>query len=208
MRNQLRLACMLGVVLALPMALPAFAADDVKAAKEQMRRLQQTQRKLEQEKSALEAQVSDAGGKLNQIKKAAARAERKNADLAKELKSMEEARDQLAAKLAEAEKHLAEQAEANRKLAADGQKLKADLTRQEQATASCETKNATLYQYGREMLVRYQNKGPWEAMAQREPVTGLKQVEIENVLEEYRDKLDNEKIAAPAAPLSVEPAKQ
>jgi chromosome segregation ATPase len=207
MKYRFRISLLLCCVLTMPLTLSVSAADDPKAAKEQLRRLQQAQRKLEQEKTALAAQVSEADGKLGQARKSAARSERKNAELAEKVKAVEETRDQLAAKLAETEKHVAEQAEANRLLAAEGLQLKAALSRQEQATVSCETKNVQLYGYGRELLVRYQNKDMWDGAAQREPFTGLKRVEIENVLEEYRDKLDNQKIAAPvpAVPSEARP---
>jgi hypothetical protein len=41
---------------------------------------------------------------------------------------------------------------------------------------------------------RYRDKGPFEALRQADPVTGLTQAGIDNVLEEYRDKLDSQKI--------------
>ena len=59
---------------------------------------------------------------------------------------------------------------------------------------SCETKNKKLYQYQVELINRAQNRGSLDALLEREPLTQLKRVEIENLLEEYRDKIDNEQI--------------
>ena len=53
-----------------------------------------------------------------------------------------------------------------------------------------ERKNIQLYQANIELLELYRGKGAWTAILQREP-TGLKNVEIENVLQEYRLKLED-----------------
>ncbi len=72
------------------------------------------------------------------------------------------------------------------------------LTESKQANATCELKNGQLYTYGQEILDRYQRKGVWAALSQKEPVFGLKQVEIENVVQEYRLKMADQKLT-PAA---------
>ena len=48
-----------------------------------------------------------------------------------------------------------------------------------------------------ELMTRYHRKGVWDAILQREPVTGLKEVEMQNVLQEYQDKLDGLKVVKP-----------
>jgi len=55
---------------------------------------------------------------------------------------------------------------------------------------SCESKNTNLVQVNRELLDRYQKKGFFDALLQREPLTQLKRVEIENVVQEYQDQID------------------
>jgi len=55
---------------------------------------------------------------------------------------------------------------------------------------SCESKNTELVQVNRELLDRYQKKGFFDALLQREPLTQLKRVEIENVVQEYQDRID------------------
>ena len=62
------------------------------------------------------------------------------------------------------------------------------------ANASCEAKNLKLYGYAEEVLQRYQHKGVWAALSQQEPVFGLKQVDIENVVQEYQLKYDSQKV--------------
>jgi hypothetical protein len=60
--------------------------------------------------------------------------------------------------------------------------------------AACEDKNVKLYGYGSELMRRYRDKTAFEAIRQAEPLTGLKQAQIDNVLEEYRDKLDAQRV--------------
>jgi hypothetical protein len=44
------------------------------------------------------------------------------------------------------------------------------------------------------MAQRFERKGFWESLGQAEPLTGLKQVEIENILQEYADKLGGQRL--------------
>ncbi|MCK6371918.1 MAG: hypothetical protein L6Q83_11475 [Gammaproteobacteria bacterium] len=68
--------------------------------------------------------------------------------------------------------------------------LEGRLAATEDRLADSERKNLQLYEANVELLALYRNKGAWSALLQREP-TGLKNVEIENVLQEYRLKLDD-----------------
>ena len=65
--------------------------------------------------------------------------------------------------------------------------------------AASEAKNLQLYKYSVELMDRYKNKGVWSGVAQMEPFTGLKRVEIENLLDEYRDKLEAQKAESTSA---------
>jgi chromosome segregation ATPase len=57
---------------------------------------------------------------------------------------------------------------------------------------SCESKNAKLVQANRELLGRYEKKGFFDTLLQREPLTQLKRVEIENIVQEYQDEIDRQ----------------
>ncbi|HEY2463031.1 MAG TPA: hypothetical protein VGI32_03140 [Steroidobacteraceae bacterium] len=60
--------------------------------------------------------------------------------------------------------------------------------------ASCETKNLKLYSYSQDLLQAYRKKGVWASLAQKDPVLGLKEVDVENVVQEYRIKFAGQKI--------------
>ena len=62
------------------------------------------------------------------------------------------------------------------------------------ASSSCEAKNITLYGYAAEVLQRYKKKGVWASLSQQDPLFGLKEVDVENVVQEYQLKFDAQKI--------------
>jgi predicted site-specific integrase-resolvase len=65
----------------------------------------------------------------------------------------------------------------------------------------CAQKNVQLAGIATEALDRYEKKGCFGALAQAEPFTGLKRAEVENAVEEYRQRIDALQVpAADAAP--------
>jgi chromosome segregation ATPase len=61
------------------------------------------------------------------------------------------------------------------------------------SVSSCEAKNLQLYGYANEVLDRYQRKGVWAAVAQKEPIFKLHDVAMENVVQEYQLKFESQK---------------
>lgn len=201
------------------------AQEDKKAAREreQARRVQQAQqqaqqalKKVEEEKAAIlrekaevDAKLKDATSRIGAAEKAAralqgaaVRARRLEDDLKRE----KEAAAALQAKLDDGGRRIGAagvlQTETQRTLASREAQLKqvqaALLQSRTQATAEigvCEDKNAKLYAHGAELMRLYRDKTAFDALRQAEPVTGLKAVAIENLLEEYRDKLATQRAA-------------
>jgi len=62
----------------------------------------------------------------------------------------------------------------------------------------CVDNNKKLFTINREILGKYQDKGFWDVFNQKEPFTGLTQVELENMVQDYQfqneDALVNEKL--------------
>lgn len=56
---------------------------------------------------------------------------------------------------------------------------------------ACQAKNDALYKANSELLAAYRDKGAWDALKQSEPVTGLGAVKVENVVQEYRFRLED-----------------
>jgi chromosome segregation ATPase len=57
-----------------------------------------------------------------------------------------------------------------------------------------ETKNAELFRLGNEILRRYERFGLGDALAAREPFTGITKVKLENLVQDYQDKLADARV--------------
>jgi chromosome segregation ATPase len=172
-------------------ASPVLAAEKkADPNKEQLRRLQQVQRQLEQDKAA-------ALGELEvERKKADGEAQRASA-LKRDLHALRSARDAVAARLAESEAKLAETGnelrktqEAQRAAEAESKRLQSALAGEKQEHVACVEHGQQLSKVSGEVLALYEKKSCFDSALQHEPFTGLKRVEIENAVEDLRDKLE------------------
>ncbi len=208
------------MLCALMIAGGAHAASDKKASREReaLRRAQMELQQARGQLSGLEQEKAQLAKDLEAAGKAAKSAEGRAGRLRRDLKAEQQRREALEKELEQTKQDLAGSgqrlAETRKTLGETGAKLAetADLLRRTQAEksnlesikarnereiASCEDKNLKLYQTGRELMLRFERKTCGEIMAQGEPFTGLKRVEVENLLEEYRDKLDEQKLVKP-----------
>lgn len=198
------------LTLCLLASLPAHGDSRDARERQWLRRMQTLQQQLnernqalQQERDTLAARVKELEAAAPGLKQAARRANGKAARLAGELKAKAAANDALSARLQETEKTLtalkAQQAETDKALKqseARNKHLTSVVTGKTRDIASCEGKNLTLYKINRQLLQKYASKGVWDALAQKEPFTGIEEVRIQNVLQEYRDKLDAERFKA------------
>jgi chromosome segregation ATPase len=215
-----------GVTLAAALALlgpgTALGQDaDRQAARERemLRRAQQAQRQAEEARAAAEAERAKLDTELKDVKEqaqkssnAVARERRRVKELETDLETTRSARDRLqtekealAARMAETERQLAE---TSRTLEQTRQTLgarEADLAalrdvsaRQQQANAVCEDKNRRLYEVSTELIEKFRSQGFWDAVRRKEPFTRLRQVEVENLLEEYAERAEDARVVPDA----------
>lgn len=92
------------------------------------------------------------------------------------------------------------------KTLADKQAAEASATERGRQLEQCTIKNTKLYELNGELLQRYASKGVVDAMARREPFTGLKKVEMENLLQELQDKNDEQRVSTEQAARASEHA--
>jgi chromosome segregation ATPase len=181
----------------------ASAADDAATARahEMLRRTQDALRQAQSDNAALNQAKADLEAKLKEATRQldASRSGLTNAQGS--LHSLQGQQTELQAKYQEASTQLATTTsrliEITKSLAARDSELAQSQQKLDASTASnasCEEKNGMLYAYGQEVLDRYQHKGVWAAFRQKEPVLGLRRVEIENVVQEYRLKLADAKL--------------
>lgn len=198
-------------LLLLAGALPGTAvADDptVARAREMLRRTQEALRQAQSDNADLLRAKTDAEEKLkaatqqiDAAKNGTKAAQASQASLNVKLKSAEGVQADLNHKLDDATTKLNA---TNTKLSETAKQLtdrdaelagvKQALALSKTANASCETKNLTLYGYAEAVLDKYRTKGVWASLSQKEPVLGLKQVDVENVVQEYQLKFDSQKI--------------
>jgi chromosome segregation ATPase len=183
------------------------AADDeaVVRAKEMLRRTQEALRQAQSDSADAVRAKTDAEQQLQAAAKRidAEQSSSKTAQAAlnAKLTAAQGAQAELERRLIDSNGQLAA---ANAKLGETSQKLGARdtelaqirqvLEQSKTANASCEDKNLKLYSYAEAVLERYKNKGVWSALAQKEPVFGLKEVGVENVVQEYQAKFASQKV--------------
>jgi chromosome segregation ATPase len=154
-------------------------ADLTRARADAEQKLKAATQQLEAAQNGARAAAASLGAKLSTTESARAELERRFGSVSEQLAAT-------SAKLTDTSRDLNER---NAALAATTQSLELSKA----ANASCENKNLTLFSYSEEVLQQYKNKGVWAALAQKEPVFGLREVDVENVVQEYRMKFAAQK---------------
>ena len=78
--------------------------------------------------------------------------------------------------------------------------LAADAIVLTRTVADQKTKNAEMYKLGRDILLRYEKFGLGEALGAREPFVGTTRVKLESFVQDFQDKLTDQKIKAEEKP--------
>jgi chromosome segregation ATPase len=93
-----------------------------------------------------------------------------------------------------------------REVETDRATAKQAVAQHERDLNACVASNMALYKLNDEVLTRLGQQGFWSRVGQAEPFTKLKRVELENLIDEYRNRADDQKLApasATAAPPSA-----
>jgi septal ring factor EnvC (AmiA/AmiB activator) len=147
---------------------------------------------LKQGRVALDrrAQVSEA---------AIARSAQEKADAEGEAGKLKERMQELIAKFRETAQTL-------RDVETERSAFKQSLETKDGELKACVARNASLYELNDEVLTRFEEQGTFSRLASAEPFTKLKRVQLENLVEDYRYRADEQKISAtPAAPRTPQP---
>ena len=138
--------------------------------------LEQEKKTLSAKMDALNKQVADDKTKLDEL----AAKEKELTDTKESLGKWKAAYDQISAG---AQKSEAERA----KLASESIILKRKLEDRER-------KNLELFKLGNEILTRYEKFGLGEALSAKEPFTGITRVKLENLVQDYQDKIADQRV--------------
>jgi len=190
----------LGALLLLTAGAP-LAQD--KKAQDALRRLQATNQRLASDKAQLEREKAKLEEELTKGRSVERSLKSERGNQKKAIGALTEERDALQGELAEADEHaaalagkLAATEQALAEAQARGEQLARRLANQQKTSGfwqgeadACRAKNSELGKLGNELLVRYRAKTCEEISEQNEPFTGLGRARMENLLEDYRDKL-------------------
>lgn len=185
----------------------------MRRVQQQVSKLQQDNATLQREKTELEAKLKAVEGELSKSKQQAGRlrksataleaAEKDNSDLRLKIAAGEErlkdttqrCNEQIASGRREIGSALATLAEVKVKNEQDLGNLHNLLQGESARAGACEAKNQQLYQVTMDLVGRYkQNRGAWEKFLLSEPFTQLKSVQVENLLQEMREKAVEAKV--------------
>ena len=185
----------------------AQAATDSRE-RQMLRRMQQQVQQMDQARALAEqekaAALADRERLDREREKLTVEARRQGSARARAeagLKALRTEADELKRRLEDAEKQLADslalqRATADRLAQVESaqRQTAGQLATRQQDLAQCRTHNGRLAEAGYELMEKYRDKSCRDALAQAEPFTGLKQVEVENLLETWRDRIDRDKL--------------
>ena len=171
-------------------------------------RLQAMVSQLTTEKTQLQAENKDVKAKLEAANADLKKVRDQNADLERRLGQSESAlaqssatntrsteqNTQLRSRMDELVKQFRETIENLRKTELERNDLKTTLAAREAVLGTCVTNNDKLLATGNEILDRYEAKGCFSAAREKEPFTQVKRVQLQNLVDEYRWQLEDQKL--------------
>ncbi len=189
------IAAMLNVHAASAQTIEDRLRDQLRATVQQLHQLQDDQASLqaqkaaaEQERDALKAQLAAAKAQIGH-----GGADRGQVQaLAAQVSKYKDAASQATGTAAQAQ--------------ADHDKLAVGLTTAQTLLGACETKNGQLLSVGMEILAAYQKFDFGEALGANEPFIGTKRVELENLAQDFGDRLYDGKFDPQTVRPTTEPS--
>ena len=189
-------------------AATSYAADDkeLKNSQELVKRLQQKSKQLEQEKAQLLADKSKTEASLSANTEQMEKSSRSLSVNNKKIVTLEADVEILKNTLLELQSRNFALAEQNNNLQGKLNKALEDkrnveaslgatetaLTSSQQTIVACTTRNQILVKTGESILKQYEEKSCLSSLAQKEPLTKLKRVGVENRYQEYQEMLESQ----------------
>lgn len=205
----MRRAVIPALLIAISVITPVFADDTEARLREALRTATAQQRALEDERTVLQAKLSVAEKERDALKGQITALTTQLGNAKKETVAQASAVAQLESQVAEqtasidkVQGVLGQCRSSYQKAMTEGQALEearkqlvGELDAQTQRAAGCEAKNVQLYKVGSEILDAYADTDFADVVGGREPFLGLKRVELETLVQDYKDKLLDGKVA-------------
>jgi chromosome segregation ATPase len=153
--------------------------------------LQASKTEIEAKNKELDSQVKQLTQRANDDRDAA----KKNADdLTAKVAALTAKLDQLRGEYDRSQASLQAVTVIAQSKEAERKKLEGDKVALDRTTADQKTKNAELYKLAVEILRRYEKMGLGEAISAKEPFVGTTRVKLESYVQDFQDKLTDQKI--------------
>jgi len=199
---------------------PSREQEQLRRMRQQLQQLQQQQtsdqdalRRADTDKAAAKAQADAALAELRRMRASATVQARSAAELQATIDALHTEGDALKASGAQLRSELASSQAGNDKLRGELSVQQRNLVQQQAALADlqsrhqtqaqglqvCIANNQALHELGLDLLQRYASKGVAEVLGQHEPFVQTRRVALENLLQDYRDKLDLQALKPAAA---------
>lgn len=178
---------------------------------QQMQQLASERTGLQAENARMKKELDDLRKERDQLKKGeqavALKVKSGEAALARsaaDRASTEQQLTQTKAKLQELIDKFRETLQTLSQVETDGTTAKQALARRDQELKICTERNAALYKLNDEVLTHFDKQGLFSRVAHAEPFTQIKRVQLENLIDDYRARAQ-EQLAAPSAQLPDAP---
>lgn len=171
------------------------AITQVRTLEDERAALQAKQAESDKQIQALQAQVDalSKGGGAKTAKKDEAAYDQAVAEFNRRLSAQNDAIGKLDGALDKWKAAYNEAVSAARAKEAERAKLATQVGGLTQRATSCEAKNAELFKVGNEILDRYKNVDFGDVLRDREPFIGTSRVKLQNIVQDYEDKLLDQK---------------
>jgi septal ring factor EnvC (AmiA/AmiB activator) len=176
-------------ILSCSIANVSFANND--NTKNALAKAQYMLRQISSEKTQLETELAKVKKEKEQLQKDLDNAKK---DHQKTVSSINSQQLQLTSAATEKNnliKDIEEEKEKLEALTNESSRLLEKLDAQKNNFQTCYINNKKLYEINQEILGQYQEKGFWDALAQKEPLTTIGRVKVENLIQDYQYKMDD-----------------
>lgn len=200
MKHALRL---FAVLLAGMVSVPAAFAQTERSGNDTARVMQQVQQltaertalqgdndKLKKEVEALKAQVATLEGARGALERKALAAEAASARLNNSTSANAEALERSRAQMRELVEKFRETADNLRNIEIAKDNANVELNARQQDLKVCVDRNAGLYELNSEILAKMEDRGFWSSLGSREPFTRIARTRLENLIDDYRYRVD------------------
>ena len=186
------------IALAVAQSATARADSETDRLRDALRNTTAQLRTLEDQRAALQARATAAEQERDRLRKQTEtlRAQVKEAEQAYR-QAVKDFNDRLAERDEALEKWKSAYTEAAtvaRAKDAERSKFESEAAALKTSNKACEAKNAQLVKVGTEIVKQYEAMDPMEKILDHEPLTGLKRVEHQNTVQDFRDKILDQKV--------------